>query len=77
MADILFRPICSNCHCIIDETVDYQEIDFSSLRVDWKHYARMYHIIPYACKNCGSIFDSIEIPTKLPFCVSKDPDNPE
>ena len=71
MADILFRPICSNCLCIIDETVDYREIDFLS-REDWMHGARTYEITPYRCKNCGCVFDSIEIPTKLPFHLSVD-----
>ena len=69
MADILFRPICSNCHCVIDETVDY--IQYEDLD-HWDKECPMYHIIPYRCNNCGSVFDSIEIPTKLPFHLSVD-----
>lgn len=70
MADILFRPICSNCKCIIEEPVDYVHWEDN---YHWEAEYPMHQIIPYKCKNCGSIFDSIEIPTKLPFHLSVDP----
>ena len=70
MADILFRPICSNCKCIIEglvASVDWEDHDH------WVTMGPMHQIIPYACKNCGSVFDYIEMPTKLPFYSSTDP----
>lgn len=54
-AAILFRPICSKCKHILYDTIDYIEYPYG------------YDIIPNKCPFCNEPFESIEIPTTLPF----------
>ena len=65
MAEIQFRPIYSHCHKIIYEEVDFVICD--SDIGDICRYPHKYNIIPDKCPNCGEGFDSIIMPTKLPF----------
>ena len=52
MAKILFRPICSKCGKQIHKTIDC---------VEW------FSIEPKFCPECNEVFESIEMPTALPF----------
>jgi len=52
MNTILFMPVCTKCLKIIWQTVD----------CDDKH-----NIVPDKCPYCGTWFDRIAMPTKLPF----------
>ena len=52
MAQILFRPICSKCGKQIRRTIDY---------------IAGFQIEPMFCPECNEIFESIEMPTALPF----------
>lgn len=66
MASIKFIPVCSSCGKIIVDKIDVakEEIHFNSD----KHYAAYnQYVHPSMCCNCGAHFDSIEIPTTLPF----------
>lgn len=47
MADILFKPICSNCGKMIRGDVKYN---------------RESLIIPYACPYCNKLFECIKVP---------------
>ena len=66
MAEIKFLPVCSKCNKIIWEQINYEaQLDkFANSRV----YAFCsYAITPYECPYCGEVFESITMPTKLPF----------
>lgn len=51
MADILFKPTCSNCGRVINNDVKYRS-DISYGRV----------ITPNICPYCGCVFESIVMP---------------
>lgn len=58
IAAIVFLPVCSNCRHIINEEVgaDFESGLFINAAVT-----------PRYCPHCGSFFDRIAMPTKLPF----------
>ena len=59
VASIMFMPVCTKCLKIIWQEVDAsQSIDF---------IGATYDISPNKCPHCGALFNSIEIPAKLPF----------
>ena len=66
IASIVFRPICSKCKHLI-----YEEIDYIEYPIQINNYKKClsndYEIIPNKCPHCNTPFESIEIPTKLPF----------
>ena len=59
IASILFMPVCTKCLKIIWETIDVQQ------RVG--AISAAYDISPDKCPYCGTWFNNIAIPTKLPF----------
>ena len=69
MSKILFVPVCSKCERIIRSTVDY-EVDGMNIDGSKSSFIRNGVIVPERCHFCGARFDSISMPTKLPF----DPD---
>ena len=65
LATIQFMPVCSNCKKILLETINvdsfYEEVtDKNAL------YIR-YTITPPMCPYCKTHFNSITMPTKLPY----------
>lgn len=76
MAEINFLPVCSNCRAILDD----REIDVKSVYERYNEYEtwefkeltikdilmRQPMIQPYLCPNCGEVFTTITIPTRLP-----------
>ena len=65
MAEIQFRPICSNCKQII-----YDKIDFGydeDAVCDKVKYPHNYWMTPIECPNCGELFEMIIMPRNLPF----------
>ena len=67
MAQILFRPTCSNCGKQLYEIISYEKQ--SAL-----FCAALFErgIEPEICPYCKEVFDSIEIPCSLPFDNSPD-----
>lgn len=58
ITSISFLPVCSNCRHIINEEVD----------VDLESGSFINAVVtPRYCSHCGSFFDRIVMPTKLPF----------
>lgn len=57
-AYINFLPVCSRCRKIIDRTIGIDEMQYGVPYSD---------ISPRVCPNCGAIFTTIHIPTRLPF----------
>ena len=63
---ILFRPICSKCKKLIPEKIDYITYPYKSNGfIGEKGY-----IQPSRCPFCNTVFEGIEMPTKLPFDYS-------
>jgi predicted Zn-ribbon and HTH transcriptional regulator len=62
MTKIVYTPHCARCGALINEEVAYYEDKVNN------SYSNLYlnylQITPYSCKNCGEIFDRIEI--KIP-----------
>ena len=69
-ATISYLPVCTNCNTIIWDKIDYKEPDLE-IEQNSRHlnYSALHsgEVQPRKCVNCGAIFTSIEIPTKLPF----------
>jgi len=68
MAEILFRPVCSNCNHQIHDLIAYEEHTipiegYNSLILSYKDYS----ISPTRCPYCGEYFTSIEMPGSVPF----------
>lgn len=68
MAQILFRPMCSNCGKQLYEIISYekQETLFGAALFE------RGSIEPDICPYCKEMFDSIEIHWSLPFDNSPD-----
>jgi len=67
MADILFGPVCSNCHEVLPCDIDYEEVRVESTAVSVIEPIKRYNITPYSCPFCGEKFMRIEMPTRLPY----------
>lgn len=65
-ARIEFRPVCSKCHTIIHEVVDCIT-DNSCLFNERIAFVPPDQIVPCRCSVCKTRFESIAIPTRLPF----------
>lgn len=63
MADIQFRPVCSNCNSIINDTVNLE----TQLYMAGYRQRRRCIVRPGFCLKCGEPFEKIIMPTKLPF----------
>ena len=67
MAEILFRPVCSNCNNQIHQLIEYDE-EISEIDGNPRfRQCERYYITPKSCPYCGEFFTRIEMPTKLPF----------
>lgn len=69
MARIEFLPICSNCGTVLwDKTIDILEDRLVVNREEevlWP--VKNWNIEPLECPKCRHMFDSIVMPTNLPF----------
>ena len=65
MAEILFKPICSECGKEIKAEIDYKRTDLKVIHMP--DIIPNKEISPWCCPNCLSIFNRIVMPTKLPF----------
>ena len=60
----MFLPVCMNCMNIIWKKIDYVPCpDVCSMRT----YGPDCEIVPDVCPHCGTVFESITMPTRLPF----------
>lgn len=67
-ATIQFMPVCSKCHSVIYDVIDYKEVtEYMNLIDRNKLAVKSRSIYPAVCTNCGSYFESIVIPRKLPI----------
>lgn len=69
MADILFKPTCSNCGTVIHEIVDIESKILlipptSNSKICWDRY---YHFTPSKCPVCDKPFEHVQMPFKLPY----------
>lgn len=67
MSSILFRPTCEKCGTVIWDHIDCKTFSETVDRFSTRHYC----IEPYQCRECGAIFDSVVMPTRLPFDNSR------
>ena len=69
IASIRFLPVCENCGTVLyGHTVELKErTDLTSHRYDFLACSNFYQVNPPVCPKCGCYFDSITMPTKLPF----------
>ena len=65
MAEILFTPVCSNCHKFLPY-VDYEEW-VELITISKFEHIKRYSITPYSCPYCGEKFTRIEMPIRLPY----------
>ena len=63
MAEIMFLPICTRCNKIVYACIDV-EADVEHCQ---QYMFPRYKVCPNICPNCGEHFETIKIPTKLPF----------
>jgi predicted Zn-ribbon and HTH transcriptional regulator len=59
MTKIVYAPHCARCGALINEEVAYYEDKVNV--VNNSYLSSLYLITPYRCKNCGEMFDKIEI----------------
>lgn len=69
MTKIVYLPHCARCGALINEEVTYSD-EVIKDKASSKLYLRKTEISPYSCKNCGEIFDVIEI--KVPRMENKE-----
>lgn len=70
MAEINFLPVCSNCHRILYDREIGVETDIINNEVKPLPMKIPYsRITPYKCRYCGEYFETVTMPTKLPFYV--------
>lgn len=61
MGTIEYKPHCGKCGALIKEEITYQDIIVERPAISDYSYNAGVEICPYRCKNCGEIFDRIEI----------------
>ena len=66
IVSIVFLPVCAKCFKIIWQEVDAPQSD-GVIDGSPRLMGAKYDISPDTCPHCGAWFDSIKIPTKLPF----------
>jgi len=69
MADIVFAPICSNCGLPIYMDIEIENLDYIK-SLEATPGSRILHhmqINPSICPNCSTYFDSVIMPTRLPY----------
>ena len=68
MADIQFRPVCSNCNSIINDTVNLETYNLETYVTGQDCMQRRSCFVrPSFCSKCGELFERIIMPTRLPF----------
>lgn len=63
MAKIFFKPICTKCGNQIFSVISYSK----DIEKHGSYFTSRETIEPFACPNCGEIFDGIEMPIALPY----------
>ncbi len=65
--NIIYKPHCGKCGALIDEDVSFRKIHMDSKNFKILHFESA-EVYPYVCKECGTIFECIEIkePKQLP-----------
>lgn len=69
MAEINFLPVCSNCHKVLyDREITVEkyvnnEVEPFPMKIPYSQ------ISPYKCRFCGEHFETVTMPTQLPFYV--------
>lgn len=68
-AKIVFMPTCSYCgYKLENQTIDFAEEQLEdSYPITNAIFPRSYEFTPKTCPSCRAIFNSIIIPTELPF----------
>lgn len=66
IASIMFMPVCMKCLNIIWQEVDAPQ-SVGVIGGSPRLMGAKYDISPDKCPHCGALFNSIKIPTKLPF----------
>ena len=81
MAEILFLPVCSECGEVLWDVdvaaapMIVEEIGYTG----YKHLAfpspeyERDPVCPNMCKKCGAHFETIRMPTRLPFRAMRKP----
>ena len=71
MAEINFLPVCSNCHRVLYDREIGVETDIINNEIEPLPMKIPYsRITPWKCRYCGEPFETVTMPTKLPFRVS-------
>lgn len=60
MAEINFRPVCSNCGSVLCEVIDAVIEDVAE---DMAHHK----LVPSRCPHCGANIETITLPKMLPY----------
>jgi len=66
IASIMFMPVCTKCLNIIQQEVDAPQ-SVGVIGGSPRLMGAKYDISPDKCPYCGTWFNNIAIPTKLPF----------
>lgn len=70
MADIVFLPVCSNCgNILLNDIIDYREEENLT---EFRREPVIIHqktIMPSQCRYCNAGFETINMPTTLPFGI--------
>lgn len=68
MADIVFAPICSNCGLPIYMDIEVEYSDYlKDLLTPESKILHHIQISPSVCPNCGTYFECVIMPTRLPY----------
>lgn len=67
MAEILFRPTCSKCNKVICGPVDCKRVENEVMGKTTRSIYSHYQVTPILCPWCGEPFETIVIPTNLPY----------
>ena len=70
MTKIVYLPHCARCGALIKEEVIYSDEVIKDETLSKLYLRKNRNISPYSCKNCGEIFDVIEI--KVPRMENKE-----
>ena len=60
MAEINFRPVCSNCGSVLCEVID-------AVLEDAAKELPRYKLVPSQCPHCGANIEMITLPKMLPY----------
>lgn len=70
MAKIIFRPVCNACggvlYCDVNVTENLLEVPANNKE---PCMSKSIEIEPTYCPHCGETFDTILLPTRLPYRI--------